>query len=177
GLYLPAPVPLPGFEFVWLALLAGLVASLAVYRMARRRQMRTGQQFPVLYTSLALILLVPLATFFLLGQPLSFDYPELQGFNFHGGMVLQPEFVALLLGLSIYTASFIQERSRAGILGGPRGKKGAAGATGPSRGQARPLVVSPQALRIITPPLTSQYLNLTKNSSLGVAIAYPDLVS
>jgi len=115
--------------------------------------------------------------FILLGQPLSFDYPELKGFNFVGGMVLQPEFIALLLGLSIYTASFIAEIVRAGIMGVTKGQKEAAMAIGLSKGQALRLVVIPQALRIIIPPLTSQYLNLTKNSSLGVAIAYPDLVS
>jgi len=120
---------------------------------------------------------MPLGVFILLGQPLSFDYPELKGFNFVGGMVLQPEFIALLLGLSIYTASFIAEIVRAGIMGVTKGQKEAAMAIGLSKGQALRLVVIPQALRIIIPPLTSQYLNLTKNSSLGVAIAYPDLVS
>jgi len=111
------------------------------------------------------------------GQPLSWDYPELKGFNFQGGMVMQPEFVALLLGLSIYTASFIAEIVRSGIQGVSKGQKEAALAIGLSKGQSLRLVVVPQAMRIIIPPLTSQFLNLTKNSSLGVAIAYPDLVS
>jgi general L-amino acid transport system permease protein len=177
GLYLPSPVPEAGFGAVALAVLIGLVLSIAVYFLARRRQMRTGQRFPVLWTSLALMLLMPLGVFILLGQPLSFDYPELKGFNFQGGMVLQPEFIALLLGLSIYTASFIAEIVRAGIMGVTKGQKEAAMAIGLSKGQALRLVVIPQALRIIIPPLTSQFLNLTKNSSLGVAIAYPDLVS
>jgi general L-amino acid transport system permease protein len=177
GLYLPSPVPEAGFGAVALAVLIGLVLSIAVYFLARRRQMRTGQRFPVLWTSLALIALMPLGVFILLGQPLSFDYPELKGFNFQGGMVLQPEFIALLLGLSIYTASFIAEIVRAGIMGVTKGQKEAAMAIGLSKGQALRLVVIPQALRIIIPPLTSQFLNLTKNSSLGVAIAYPDLVS
>jgi len=177
GLYLPSPVPEEGFGAVALAVLIGALLSIVVYFLARRRQMRTGQRFPVLWTSLALIALMPLGVFILLGQPLSFDYPELKGFNFQGGMVLQPEFIALLLGLSIYTASFIAEIVRAGITGVTKGQKEAAMAIGLSKGQALRLVVIPQALRIIIPPLTSQFLNLTKNSSLGVAIAYPDLVS
>jgi general L-amino acid transport system permease protein len=177
GLYLPEPVPEAGFDKVALTALIGLLASIAVYFLARRWQMRTGQRLPVLWISLALIVLMPLGVFILLGQPLSFDYPELKGFNFQGGMVLQPEFIALLLGLSIYTASFIAEIVRAGIMGVTKGQKEAAMAIGLSKGQALRLVVIPQALRIIIPPLTSQYLNLTKNSSLGVAIAYPDLVS
>ena len=177
GLYLPSPVPEAGFGAVALAVLVGALASIAVYLLARRLQMRTGQRFPVLWTTLALVVLMPLGVFILLGQPLSFDYPELKGFNFVGGMVLQPEFIALLLGLSIYTASFIAEIVRAGIMGVTKGQKEAAMAIGLSKGQALRLVVIPQALRIIIPPLTSQYLNLTKNSSLGVAIAYPDLVS
>jgi general L-amino acid transport system permease protein len=177
GLYLPSPVPEAGFGAVALAVLVGALASIAVYLLARWRQMRTGQRFPVLWTTLALVVLMPLGVFILLGQPLSFDYPELKGFNFQGGMVLQPEFIALLLGLSIYTASFIAEIVRAGIMGVTKGQKEAAMAIGLSKGQALRLVVIPQAMRIIIPPLTSQFLNLTKNSSLGVAIAYPDLVS
>jgi general L-amino acid transport system permease protein len=177
GLYLPAPVPEPGFGTVALAVLIGMVVSIAVYYFARRRQMLTGQRFPVLWTSLALIVLAPLGVFIALGQPLGFDYPVFRGFNFQGGMVLQPEFVALLLGLSIYTASFIAEIVRSGIQGVSKGQKEAALSIGLSKGQSLRLVVIPQAMRIIIPPLSSQFLNLTKNSSLGVAIAYPDLVS
>jgi general L-amino acid transport system permease protein len=120
---------------------------------------------------------LPLAAFFAAGSPLGFDYPELRGFNFQGGIAVLPELMALLLGLSIYTASFIAEIVRAGILGVPRGQTEAAQAVGLSRGQTLRLVVIPQAARIIIPPLTSQYLNLTKNSSLAVAIGYPDFVS
>ncbi len=177
GLYLPAPITQPGFDYVLLALLVGIVASIAVRFAARRRQQLTGRQFPVLWTSLGLIVLLPLAVFWCLGGPLSFDYPQLKGFNFQGGMVLQPEFVALLLGLSIYTASYIAEIVRSGIAGVPKGQQEAALAIGLSKGQALRLVIVPQAMRIIIPPLSSQFLNLTKNSSLGVAIAYPDLVS
>jgi len=177
GLYLPSPVPEPGFDVVALAIAIGVAVSIAIHFFARRRQMQTGQRLPVLWISLALIVLVPLGVFLYLGQPLGFDYPELKGFNFQGGMVLQPEFIALLLGLSIYTASFIAEIVRAGIQGVSKGQKEAALAIGLSSGQVLRLVVIPQAMRIIIPPLTSQFLNLTKNSSLGVAIAYPDLVS
>ena len=134
GLYLPAPVPEPGFGTVALAVLIGVVASIGVYYFARRRQMRTGQRFPVLWTSLALIVLVPLGVFIVLGQPLSFEYPELKGFNFQGGMVLQPEFVALLLGLSIYTASFIAEIVRAGIMGVHQGPEGSGDGDRPVEG-------------------------------------------
>jgi general L-amino acid transport system permease protein len=177
GLYLPAPVPEQGFGTVLLALLVGVIASIAVYFIAQRRQMLTGQRLPVLWITLALVVLLPLGVFIMIGQPLSLDYPELKGFNFQGGMVLQPEFTALLLGLSIYTASFIAEIVRAGILGVSKGQKEAARALGLSNGQMLRLVVIPQAMRIIIPPLTSQFLNLTKNSSLAVAIGYPDLVS
>ena len=177
GLYLPAPIPEPGLGYVAVALLLGILASIVVYFFARRRQMLTGKRFPVLWTSLALIVLLPLGVFLYLGQPLSFDLPALKGFNFSGGMVLQPEFVALLLGLSIYTASYIAEIVRSGISGVSKGQREAALAIGLTAGQSLRLVVVPQAMRIIIPPLTSQFLNLTKNSSLGVAIAYPDLVS
>lgn len=177
GLYLPAPVPQDGFGAVLWALLFGIVASIAVHVWARRRQMATGQRFPVLWTALGLIVGLPILTYLLAGMPLTFDYPELKGFNFQGGMVIQPEFMALLVGLSMYTASFIAEIVRAGILGVSKGQKEAARAIGLSNGQMLRLVVIPQAARIIIPPLTSQYLNLTKNSSLAVAIGYPDFVS
>jgi general L-amino acid transport system permease protein len=177
GLYLPYPVAQPGFGAVLISLAIGIVGSFAVYLWARRRQRATGQRFPVLWTTLALIIGLPLVVYLLSGMPLGFEYPELKGFNFQGGIVVQPEFMALLLGLSIYTASFIAEIVRAGILGVSKGQKEAARAIGLTNGQMLRLVVIPQAMRIIIPPLTSQYLNLTKNSSLAVAIGYPDFVS
>ncbi len=177
GLYLPAPVPDPGFGAVVAVFVLGIVATIGLYVWARRRQMRTGQQFPVLWWSLALIIGLPLVVYIAAGAPLHWEYPVLRGFNFQGGLVVQPEFLALLLGLSIYTASFIAEIVRAGILGVPKGQKEAAKALGLSNGQMLRLVVIPQAARIIIPPLTSQYLNLAKNSSLAVAIGYPDFVS
>jgi general L-amino acid transport system permease protein len=177
GLYLPAPLPQPGFELVLLALGGGTLAAVAVAVWARRHQRRTGAQFPSGIAALVLILGLPVAAYLLAGAPLDFAYPQLRGFNFEGGIVIQPELMALLLGLVIYTGAFIAEIVRAGILGVPKGQKEAALAIGLSNGQVLRLVVIPQAMRIIIPPLTSQFLNLTKNSSLGVAIAYPDLVS
>jgi general L-amino acid transport system permease protein len=177
GLYLPAPVPESGFGYVLAAFGIGILASIAIAMWSNRRQLATGQRFPVLWTSLALILLLPVAVYLVLGQPLGFEYPALRGFNFQGGMAVQPEFMALLVGLSTYTASFIAEIVRAGIAGVPRGQREAANAIGLSSGLTMRLVIIPQALRIIIPPLTSQYLNLAKNSSLAVAIGYPDFVS
>ena len=177
GLYLPAPVPQPGFGAVAIALGVGLLLAIGLWVWSRRRQQMTGQIFPVLWPSLLIIVALPLVAYFAAGSPLNLNYPELRGFNFQGGIALQPELMALLLGLSIYTASFIAEIVRAGILGVPRGQTEAAQALGLSNGQRLRLVVIPQALRIIIPPLTSQYLNLTKNSSLAVAIGYPDFVS
>lgn len=177
GLYMPKPIAAPGQEFIGMALLAGIVASIGLAIWARRRQLQTGQRFPVFWTSLALIVGLPTATAAAFGFPLPLEFPELKGFNFQGGMVVTPEFVALLLGLVFYTAGYIAEIVRAGIQGVSRGQKEAARALGLSNGAMLRLVVIPQAMRIIIPPLTSQYLNLTKNSSLGVAIGYPDLVS
>jgi general L-amino acid transport system permease protein len=177
GLYLPKPIPEVGFGFVLTVLGLGLVAAVGVYVWAWRRQMQTGQPFPVLWTSFGLIFVLPLAAFFILGAPLHWEYPVLQGFNFQGGIVVQPELTALLAGLVFYTGSYIAEIVRAGILGVSKGQKEASRALGLTNGQMLRLVVIPQAMRIIIPPLTSQHLNLTKNSSLAVAIAYPDLVS
>ena len=177
GLYLPEPLPQLGFGAVLLALAFGILAAIAVAIWARRRQLRTGAQFHTGLAVLGLIVVLPVAVFFLAGAPLEFSYPKLRGFNFEGGIVILPELMALILGLVIYTGAFIAEIVRAGIQGVPKGQKEAAMAIGLSPGQTLRLVVIPQAMRIIIPPLTSNYLNLTKNSSLAVAIAYPDLVS
>jgi general L-amino acid transport system permease protein len=177
GLYLPDPIGLPGIGFVAAAGLLALLLALALLVWAGRRRRSTGRRFPAVLTALGLILGVPLAVFALTGAPLTFAMPRLKGFNVEGGLVVQPEFLALLLGLSVYTAAFIAEIVRSGIAGVPKGQKEAAAALGLSAAQAMRLVVMPQALRIIIPPLTNQYLNLTKNSSLAVAIGYPDLVS
>lgn len=177
GLYIPAPVPEAGFSAVLITLGLGVIASIGVSIWARRRQLATGQRFPVLWTTLGLILLLPAIVYLVLGMPLSWEYPTLRGFNFQGGIAIQPELMALVVGLSTYTASFIAEIVRAGIAGVPRGQREAANALGLSSGLSMRLVIIPQALRIIIPPLTSQYLNLAKNSSLAVAIGYPDFVS
>jgi general L-amino acid transport system permease protein len=177
GLYLPEPLPQAGFEVPLAVLALGVLASIGIAIWARRRQRLTGAQFHTGLAAFALIVLAPVATFFLAGAPLEFEYPTLRGFNYTGGIVVLPELLALLLGLVIYTGAFIAEIVRAGIQGVPKGQKEAANAIGLSAGQTLRLVVIPQAMRIIIPPLTSNYLNLIKNSSLAVAIAYPDLVS
>ena len=176
GLYLPKPEFLAGSRIVLYAIIAGIVASILVGILARRRQMATGKQFPVLWTTLALTFLVPLGTFIVMGRPVTFDYPTVGNFNLAGGIELLPELAALLLGLVFYTGGYIAEIVRAGILGVSKGQKEAARAIGLTGGQSLRLVVIPQAMRIIIPPLTSNYLNVTKNSSLGIAIGYPDLV-
>ncbi len=176
GFFIPRPI---WGEGAWLIPVALVIALLMVWFVARRayqRQMATGQRFPVLWTSLGLIVGLPLLAFIAMGMPLTFDYPELGTFNLRGGMDVKPEFLSLYLALSFYTASFIAEIVRAGILGVSRGQTEAAYSLGLRPGTTLRLVVVPQALRIIIPPLTSQYLNLTKNSSLAVFIGYPDLV-
>jgi general L-amino acid transport system permease protein len=177
GLLLPNLVTAEGFAATLVAIAVAIVAVFALRHWAHRRQMATGEQFPVLLVSLAIILLLPLAVFIATGAPLAVEFPELKGFNFVGGFNLLPEFLALVLGLTLYTGTFIAEIVRAGILAVPRGQTEAAYALGLRPGLTLRRVVIPQAMRVIIPPLTSQYLNLTKNSSLAVGIAYPDLVS
>jgi general L-amino acid transport system permease protein len=177
GLYLPKPRFESGFGWVLATLLLAVSASVLLARWARRRQEATGRRLPTLPVSLGLIIGLPVLIFFLAGSPLSWEYPELQGFNFRGGLIVIPELVSLLTALSIYTAAFIAEIVRAGIQSVSQGQTEAAYSLGLRPGQTLRLIIIPQALRVIIPPLTSQYLNLTKNSSLAAAIAYPDLVS
>jgi general L-amino acid transport system permease protein len=177
GLSMPAPVAEPGFHFVWIALGVAIVASWLVTKWAHKRQDETGQIFPTPWVVTGLIIGLPLLAFLVTGAPLSLDHPELRGFNFRGGMTIIPEFVALWLALTIYTAAFIAETVRGGILAVPHGQIEAASALGLPKTRTLRLIVIPQAMRVIIPPLTSQYLNLTKNSSLATAIGYPDLVS
>jgi len=177
GIYMPAPVFGEGFGVVLIALLTGIVAAIVFTIWANARQRATGQRPPVLWVNLALVVLLPLAVFIVMGQPLTLDYAVPGSFNMKGGMVIGPEFLALYLALSLYTASFIAEIVRAGIRGVSHGQSEASYALGLRPGQATRLVVLPQALRIIIPPLTSQYLNLIKNSSLAVAVGYADLVA
>jgi general L-amino acid transport system permease protein len=176
GLFLPDPAFGPGFKWVVAAFFVAIIASILFYIFARQRQLRTGQQAPVFLVSLGLIVGLPLLLFVISGFPLSFSFPQAGRFNISGGMEVLPEFAALLFGLSIYTAAFIAEVVRAGILAVSRGQTEAAASLGLKPGPTLRLVVVPQAMRVIIPPLTSQYLNLTKNSSLAVAIGYPDLV-
>jgi general L-amino acid transport system permease protein len=152
-----------------------VMAIIALKFWARRRQLRTGRQFPLFWAGLALLVGPPLVALLATGFPIGFEKPELRGFNFVGGVRLLPEFVAPLLALTTYTAAFIAEIVRAGVLAVPRGQTEAAFALGLRRSLMLRLVVVPQALRVIVPPLTNQYLNLTKNSSLAVAVGYPDL--
>jgi general L-amino acid transport system permease protein len=177
GLYLPAPEFQTGFGWVLAAFGLAIVLVMILVRWARRRQMATGQQFPVLSASLALLLGLPLLTFWLAGSPLVWQVPELQGFNFRGGWVVIPEMASLLLAISLYTAAFIAEIVRAGIQAVSHGQTEASFSLGLNSGMTLRLIILPQALRVIIPPLTNQYLNLTKNSSLAAAIGYPDLVS
>jgi general L-amino acid transport system permease protein len=177
GVNLPKLLPEPTFGAIPLALLAGIVLAFAIRRWAKKRQAATGEQFPSGWTSLGLIVGLPALAVLLTGQPWSWEYPELKGFNFAGGWVIVPEFVAVLLALVAYTSAFIGEIVRAGIQAVSHGQTEAAAALGLRRGQTLRLVIIPQALRVIVPPLTSQYLNLTKNSTLGVLVAYPDLVN
>ena len=176
GLFLPEPIFKSGFGAVAITALVGIVGSIAFFLWARKRQERTGQQAPVFWVTLALVLGLPLAVFALAGFPLGFDFPKAGRFNIAGGVEVLPEFAALLFGLSVYTAAFIAEVVRAGILAVSRGQSEAAYSLGLRPGPTLRLIVVPQAMRVIIPPLTSQYLNLTKNSSLAVAIGYPDLV-
>jgi general L-amino acid transport system permease protein len=176
GLYLPRPQFAQGAEWIGLALALGIVGSLAYRRWARRRQALTGAQAPVWSVTALLCLGLPIAAYLLWGRPVGFELAHLTGFNLRGGVQILPELAALVFGLVTYTAGFIAEIVRAGVLAVSKGQSEAANALGLSRGQATKLVIIPQAMRLITPPLTSQYLNIVKNSSLAVFIGYPDLV-
>jgi general L-amino acid transport system permease protein len=175
GIIVPAPVAGTGAGLVLAVFAASVAATIALRVWARRLQVRTGRQVPLVWTCLALLIAPALIALIATGWPIGFEAPELRGFNFVGGIRLLPEFVALLVALTTYTAAFIAEIVRAGLLAVPRGQSEAASALGLRRGMTLRLIVLPQALRVIVPPLTNQYLNLTKNSSLAVAVGYPDL--
>jgi general L-amino acid transport system permease protein len=176
GLFLPAPVPLPAAPRFLAALALALVGTLAFRAWARRRQERTGAQAPVGLISAALIFGLPAIAVVVGGAPFSIDVARLSGFNLKGGIQVVPELAALVVGLVSFTAAFIAEIVRAGVQAVAHGQVEAAAALGLHRGLANRLVVVPQAMRLIVPPLTSQYLNVVKNSSLAVFIGYPDLV-
>ena len=177
GVYLPSAEYGDGFMLVIAAFAAAFAGIFFLKRWAKQRQESTGQQFPTFYAGLGLLIGLPFLALIVTGFPVTYILPELKGFNFVGGTVITPEFVALWLSLSIYTASFIAEIVRAGIMAVSHGQTEAARALGVKASPTLRLVVLPQALRVIIPPLSSQYLNLTKNSSLATAIGYPDLVS
>jgi len=177
GLIFAEPVGQPGFENVWYAFFAAIIVTWVIKKWAAIRQMKTGQQFPIFLTGLVLIIGAPLVTYLVMGRPLNFEPAEMSRFSLRGGVTVIPEFVALLLALVVYTASFIAEIVRAGIQAVSHGQTEAASALGIKPTHRMRLVVVPQAMRVIVPPLTSQFLNLTKNSSLATAIAYPDLFS
>jgi general L-amino acid transport system permease protein len=180
GWYIPRFI-WTNFSILFYSLIAAIVAIIFIYTYAKKQQEETGKRIPTLIISTILIILLPLLTFLLGGVSLSFEYPTLIKqsptiFNFTGGVGIIPELMALALALSLYTATFIAECVRAGIMGVSKGQKEAAASIGLTPGQVLKLVIMPQALRIIIPPTTNQYLNLTKNSSLAAAIAYPDIV-
>jgi len=177
GVAFPVPLPDPAHCWMLAALIVAILGAFAVGRWSKSRQALTGAQFPTGWIGAGLICGLPLAVFLAAGAPLQLDWPELKGFNFGGGHLVSPEFAALLVGLTVYTGAFIAEIVRAGILAVSWGQSEAASALGLKPGHRMRLIVLPQALRVIVPPLTSEYLSLTKNSSLAVAIGYPDLVS
>ncbi|NVD41202.1 amino acid ABC transporter permease [Ensifer sp. HO-A22] len=177
GIAFPKPVFGDGSQYVFYTFVIAVIASFFVARYARIKQEATGQRFPLLWTVLGLVVGLPLVAFLATGSPITFDVPVAGKFNLTGGSVIGPEFLSLFLALSFYTAAFIAEIVRAGIRGVSKGQTEAAHALGVRPGLTTRLVVVPQAMRIIIPPLTSQYLNLTKNSSLAIAIGYADLVA
>lgn len=177
GLYFPVPVAAPGWTAAGIGLLIGIVASYLVARWAKARQDRTGEVFHSFWAGVGLVLGLPFLGWLVFGAPTELSIPEIKGFNFQGGESISPEFMAVLGGLAIYTSAYIAEITRSGILAVPHGQTEAGRSLGLSEGVIMRKVILPQALRVIIPPTTNQYLNLTKNSSLSVAVGYPDLVS
>ena len=176
GLYGPRPIYEEGFFIVTIFIILSFLIAFFIRRWAKKRQDATGKQFPTFTTNLGIIILLPVFVFLIIGSPMTLEYPVLKGFNFKGGMVIRPEFIAMFLALTIYTGAFISETVRSGILSVTKGQREASGALGLKQNWIMRLIIIPQALRVIVPPLTSQYLNLTKNSSLGIAVGYADLV-
>ena len=177
GFYIPKPLTENGIELVYLFLVIAIIFAVLFFKYARRKQDLTGVQYPVFWINLSVIILLPTVAFFISGMPISLEIPALRGFNFRGGMHMSPELAALTFALGIYTAAFIAEIVRAGIMAVDKGQREAAESIGLKPSKVMNLVILPQARRVIIPPLTSQYLNLTKNSSLAIAIGYMDLVA
>ncbi len=177
GFALPRPIFESGFEAVVIAFVVAVAGAVFFARYARKVQEATGKIYPVFTINLGLIVLLPILVFFVAGMPITLDWPALKGFNFRGGLTIIPEFIALWFALSIYTAAFIAEIVRAGIQSVSHGQTEASYALGIKPNWTMRLVILPQALRVIIPPLISQYLNLTKNSSLAIVIGYMDIVA
>ena len=177
GFYIPKPLAESGIELVYLFLVVAIIFSILFAKYCKKKQDLTGVQYPVFWINFSVIFFLPLIAFFLSGMPVSLEIPALKGFNFRGGMHMSPELAALTFALGIYTAAFIAEIVRAGILAIDKGQREAAESIGLKPSKVMNLVILPQARRVIIPPLTSQYLNLTKNSSLAIAIGYMDLVA
>ena len=177
GFYIPKPLTESGIELVYLFFVIAIIFSILFAKYCKRKQDLTGVQYPVFWINFSVICSLPLIAFFLSGMPISLEIPALKGFNFRGGMHMSPELAALTFALGIYTAAFIAEIVRAGILAIDKGQREAAESIGLKPSKVMNLVILPQARRVIIPPLTSQYLNLTKNSSLAIAIGYMDLVA
>jgi len=176
GLFSPQPIFKEGFSIVVWSLVFAVVFTFFLKRFLKKKQEATGKQYPIFLINSAIIIFTPIIFYYIMGMPLEFDSPVLKGFNFKGGMVIRPEFLGMLFGLSIYTAAFISETVRSGIISVSKGQRESSQALGLKSNLIMRLIIIPQALRVIIPPLTSQYLNLTKNSSLGIAIGYADLV-
>ena len=176
GLFSPSPIFKDGFSIVAWSFVLAIVFTFFLKKFLKKKQEVTGKQYPIFLINSAIIIFTPIFVYYIMGRPLEFELPVLKGFNFKGGMVIKPEFIGMLLGLSIYTAAFISETVRSGIISVSKGQREASQALGLKSNLVMRLIVIPQALRVIIPPLTSQYLNLTKNSSLGIAIGYADLV-
>jgi general L-amino acid transport system permease protein len=177
GVAFTIPAAHPAHKYMLLAFVGGCVIVYLMRRWAKKRQEKTGQIFPTFRVGIAIVFGLPFITWLAFGTPLEMDVPKLVGFNFQGGLTMSPEFIALLLGLVLYTGAFVAEVVRAGIQSVSKGQREAAMSIGLRPALVLNLVILPQALRVIIPPLTSQMLNLTKNSSLAVAIGYPDFVS
>ena len=176
GLFSPSPIFKDGFSIVVWSFVLAIVFTFFLKKSLKKKQEVSGKQYPIFLINSAIIIFTPIFVYYIMGRPLEFELPDLKGFNFKGGMVIKPEFIGMLLGLSIYTAAFISETVRSGIISVSKGQREASQALGLKSNLVMRLIVIPQALRVIIPPLTSQYLNLTKNSSLGIAIGYADLV-
>ncbi|PWK58126.1 amino acid ABC transporter permease [Roseicyclus mahoneyensis] len=177
GFYMPGPVPQDGWGLVVAAFVLALIGAITLYKYEEARRDRTGKSFPAISSGIAMVILVPMVVFLATGSPMEWTMPVLQGFNLVGGISVPPSFCALIVALSAYTSCFIAEIVRSGIQSVGKGQLEAAGALNLPANWTLRRVVLPQAMRVIIPPLISQYLNVTKNSSLAIAIGFPDLVS